>query len=69
MLIVEKIIGDIIVIEDGKSHFEIPRTQTQPDIKEGDILTLTNGIYKKNQAATRKRRLEILALQEKTFDC
>ena len=45
MLIVEKIEGNIVTIEDDDNHFNINKTDISTDVKEGDIILFSNGEY------------------------
>jgi hypothetical protein len=69
MLTIEKIEGKIVVIEDGDSSFEADISLFDGKVREGDIVArLSNGRYKKDNAATEKRRKEIINLQNSLWD-
>lgn len=69
MLIIEKIEGDIIVIEDGEKHFNITSGMIKDSYKEGDILILNeDGKYIRDDAASQKRRSDIIKLQDSLWE-
>lgn len=68
MLTVDRISGNIAVIEDGERRFEVPAETLSRDVKEGDIVELIDGIYVKNKNETDRRRNEILKLQNELWD-
>lgn len=69
MLIIEKIEGRIVTVEDGDIHFDITANMINGEFKESDILLQTSdGFYQVNSNATDKRRSDIAALQDELFD-
>lgn len=68
MLIVDRIEENIAVIENGKERFEVPRKALAKDIKEGDVVLLENGVYRKDTSATERRRQEIINLQNSLWE-
>lgn len=67
MLIVEKIEGNIVTIEDDDNHFNINKTDISTDVKEGDIILFSSGEYTVDKAATDARRKKIIEMQKKIF--
>ena len=67
MLVVEKIEGDIVTIEDGDNHFNLNKTEISFSIKEGDVIQLINGEYYPDEATTKKRKCRLAALQNSLF--
>lgn len=67
MLIVEKIEGNIVTIEDDDNHFNINKTDISTDVKEGDIILFSNGEYTVDKGATDARRKKIIEMQKKIF--
>ncbi len=69
MLIIEKIYGNIITVEDGDSHFNIPPGLVDRNCREGDIIVLNaDGTYSVDKNAAKKRRAEIIKLQDDLFE-
>ena len=68
MLTVDRISEGIAVIEDGERRFEVPAEKLSRDVKEGDVVELSDGIYVKNKNETDRRRNEILKLQNELWD-
>lgn len=67
MLVVEKIEGDIVTIEDGDNHFNLNKTEISFSIKEGDVIQLINGEYYPDEATTKQRKSRLAALQNSLF--
>ena len=67
MLIVEKIEGNIVTIEDDDNHFNINKTDISTDVKEGDIILFSNSEYTVDKGATDARRKKIIEMQKKIF--
>lgn len=68
MLIVDRISEGTAVIEDGESRFEVPAKNLAEDVKEGDAVYLSDGVYRKDADATEKRKREIINLQNSLWD-
>lgn len=68
MLIVDRISEGTAVIEDGESRFEVPAEALANDVKEGDAVSLENGVYRKDAEATEKRKQEIIKLQNSLWE-
>lgn len=68
MLIVDRISEGTAVIEDGESRFEVPAESLANDVKEGDAVSLENGVYRKDAEATEKRKQEIIKLQNSLWE-
>ncbi len=63
MLILERFEGSIAIIEKDGVSVEISRGEVSDNAREGDVLTLENGIYIPDSSATEKRRAENLKKQ------
>lgn len=68
MLIVDRIEDGIAVIDGDGGRTEVPAEKLAPDVREGDIVILQNGIYAADKAATEKRRREITELQNNLWE-
>lgn len=68
MLLVDRIDGNTAVIEDGENHFEVPRSELAPDVREGDAVLFENGVYRKDTDATEQRRQDIIKLQDSLWE-
>lgn len=53
MLIVDRFEGDWAVIEYGGTTFNFPRSLLSPDVKEGDVITISISV---DQTITKERR-------------
>ena len=67
MLVVEKIEGDIVTIEDGDNHFNLNKTEISFSVKEGDVIQLINGEYYPDEVTTKQRKSRLAALQNSLF--
>lgn len=67
MLIVEKIEGNTVTIEDDDNHFNLYKTDIPADVKEGDVILFLNGKYIVDKEATEERRKKIIEMQKKIF--
>lgn len=67
MLVVEKIEGNVVTIEDGYNHFNLNKTEISFSINEGDIIQLINGEYYPDEEATKQRKAMLAALQNSIF--
>ncbi|MCM1022623.1 MAG: DUF3006 domain-containing protein [Prevotella sp.] len=68
MLIIDRIEDGIAVVETEDGRMEVPRSELAPDIKEGDVVELADGIYVKNQDETDMRRKKIIELQNSLWE-
>ncbi len=68
MLIVDRIEDGIAVIEQCSGRIEVPVGMLAEDVREGDIVTLQNGLYTADKAATEKRRREIAGLLDDLWE-
>lgn len=68
MLIIERIEDGIAVIEDGDGQFEVSAGSLGENVREGDIVTCEDGIYQKNENATKQRRKEIIEMQNSLWE-
>ncbi|MCH5193775.1 MAG: DUF3006 domain-containing protein [Oscillospiraceae bacterium] len=68
MLVIDRIEDGIAVIEEGDSRFEVPVSMLDGNVREGDVVTLENGVYVPDISATEKRRREILNLQNDLWE-
>ncbi|MBP0965048.1 MAG: DUF3006 domain-containing protein [Oscillospiraceae bacterium] len=67
MLVVEKIEGNVVTIEDGDNHFNLNKTDISFSINEGDVIQLINGEYYPDEATTKQRKCRLAALQNSLF--
>ena len=58
---VDRIINNLAIIEslEDKIKKEVPLTDLPEDLKEGNILTYENNVYKKDEELEQKRRILI----------
>ena len=68
MFIIDRIEDGIAVIEDENSCIEVPVSMLERNVREGDAVTLENGIYVPDKSATEKRRQEMLKMQDDIWD-
>jgi len=68
LLVVDRITGGIAVIEDGDRHFEVSVSEIKGYVREGDVLTVDGGVIAVDKDATKRRRREILKLQNSLWD-
>ena len=68
MFIIDRIEDGIAVIEEGDSRFEVPVSMLDGSVREGDIVTLENGVYVPYISAAEKRRREIQKLQDDLWE-
>lgn len=65
MYIIDRIEGNKAVIEvDGEKFIIVKRNILPLDAKEGDCLSIKNGVYSIDWQITEKRRLEIKKIQD-----
>lgn len=66
--IVDRFEGEFVVIEiDGKTT-DIARDQVDPNVREGDVVQLIEGIWKSDPAATEERSRKIQKLMEQLWE-
>ena len=68
MLIVEKIEGNIVTVEDEDIHFNIDMAEVSGNIKEGDVLVKDGDVYISDKAAAEIRRDAVAKLQDLLFE-
>ena len=68
MLIVEKIEGNIVTVEDEDIHFNIDMAEVNGNIKEGDVLVKDGDVYISDKAAAELRRDAVAKLQDSLFE-
>ena len=66
MWIVERIEDGIAVLEQGNVCHEYPQNMLDVSVQEGDVVYLENGVFQRDEQATRNRKAQILALYRKT---
>lgn len=67
MLVVEKIEGNVVTIEDGNNHFNLNKTEIPFSINEGDVIQLIDDEYYPDESATKLRKAKLAALQNSLF--
>lgn len=67
MLVVEKIEGNVVTIEDGNNHFNLNKTEIPFSINEGDVIQLIDGEYYPDESTTKLRKAKLAALQNSLF--
>lgn len=67
MLIIDRFEEGYAVVEDSEEDkmFTLSRELIESGAAEGDVITLTDGIYRTDTEETKKRRAEMLALLNK----
>lgn len=67
MLIIDRFEGDYAVVEDSEkeSNINIRKEFIEDGAREGDVIALFDSFYMIDNAATKKRREEILALEKR----
>ncbi|MFZ3131792.1 MAG: DUF3006 domain-containing protein [Desulfosporosinus sp.] len=65
MLIVDRFEGDWAVIEYGRAAFNFPRSLLPPDVKEGDVITMSISV---DQTNTKERRQKAEEMMKGFFD-
>ncbi len=68
MIILERIFPNRAVISIDGAERTIAPTLMDTAVKEGDVLTLRDGIYFRDDAATAARRQKIINLQNSLWD-
>ena len=65
-LIVDRIVGDIAVLEkEDRSHIEVPLSEIAIQIKEGSVLLFDGGVYTADEDSEALRRKKIFEMQQK----
>ena len=60
LIIVDRFEGDYVVLLEENQTRDVPKQALAADIREGDVVfTDTDGIWKKDTAATEKRKSQI----------
>ncbi len=68
MLIIDRIEDGFAVIEDDDRHFEVPVSMLDNDVREGDTVILSDGIYIADKNVSSERRDEIIKLQNELWE-
>lgn len=69
MLIIDRLEGDIAVIETDEDIFmEIPRKDLPQNAKEGDIIIKVDDEYLVDYESTKKRRQRIIEMQNSLWE-
>ena len=68
MMIVDRIEGQTVVIEDGGRHFNADISLFDGAVHEGDVLTEQGGRYSADKDATQRRREDIIKLQNSLWE-
>lgn len=69
MLIIDRLEGDYVVVEDGGNVINIRREFIEDGAKEGDVLAVVDTFYVVDRAETEKRRRETAELMRKISGC
>ncbi|MBU5675563.1 DUF3006 domain-containing protein [Alkaliphilus sp. MSJ-5] len=56
MIILDRFEGDYAVIEIDGEMVDVERCLVDEEVKEGDVLTIIDGIYYRDDQATKKRK-------------
>lgn len=65
-LIVDRIVGDIAVLEkEDRSHIEVPLSDIGTDIKEGSVLLFDGSEYTADKESEEARRKKLFEMQER----
>ena len=68
MMIIDRIEGNTVVIEEGDRHFDADISLFDGDIREGDVIAEKDGRYFSDSNATQKRREDIIKLQDSLWE-
>lgn len=66
-MVIDRIEGDFAVVENEGIMLDIPLSQLPCEAKEGDIVTLYNGVYIVDNKSADEQREEISARLENLF--
>ncbi|MBR5513791.1 MAG: DUF3006 domain-containing protein [Ruminococcus sp.] len=66
-MVIDRIEGDFAVVENEGIMLDIPLSQLPCDVKEGDIITFSNGVYIVDNKSAQEQREEISARLENLF--
>lgn len=67
-MIIDRIEDGIAVVETDSGHIEVSAEALAPGVREGDAVTLKDGIYVTDRAETDRRRQYIIKLQEDLWE-
>ncbi|MFD0868751.1 DUF3006 domain-containing protein [Paenibacillus residui] len=66
--IVDRFEGNYVVIEvDGQTK-DVPRNEVDPDVKDGDVVILVDGLWRKDPQGTKERMEQIKKLMEDVWE-
>lgn len=65
ILIIDRFEGDWVVIEYGDTTFNFPRSLLPPDVKWGDVITISVSV---DQTVTKERRQKARDMMKRFFD-
>lgn len=65
MFIIDRFEGDWAVIEYGRTTFNLPRSLLPPDVKVGDVITISISV---DQTHTEERRQKAKEMMQGLFD-
>lgn len=68
MLIIDRFEGEYAILEDGKHHYEVKRSELPDDCFEGDVIVTKDGFYTVDKEQTKLRRKAILRLQRSVWE-
>ncbi len=66
-MVIDRIEGDFAVVENEGIMLDIPLSQLHCDVKEGDIVTFSNGVYIVDNKTADEQRAEISVRLDKLF--
>ena len=65
--IVDRFEGDYCIIEiDGQTR-DIPRSEVDSNVRDGDVVILVNGVWKADQEETQKRSEQIRKMMDSVW--
>lgn len=65
MIVVDRFEGDFAVLETDGGMIDIERSRLAKDVREGDVVYESEGIYLKDIETTRQRRERLSALRNR----
>lgn len=68
MMIIDRIEGKMVVIEDGDRYFNADISLFDGALHEGDVIAEKDGRYFADKNATKKRREDIIKLQNSLWE-